>query len=127
MSLSSLSNSSIRPIDKTLSSDTSANQNRPGSDGNERIFHITQSFKTATSPLNCLMLSLGSSSGSLILLQRCTQFILQTQHTWQSNIKVREYRDVEVIFDTFDNNFFTNASLNIFDFKYKKGHLMQYN
>ena len=39
-----ISNSSIWPIYRTLSGATTLGQGRPGSDGNERVLHIPQSF-----------------------------------------------------------------------------------
>ena len=48
-------NSSIGPIDKTLSGTTTPSQRGPGSDGNEGVFHIPQSSSiTGTSPSDCL-------------------------------------------------------------------------
>ena len=40
--------SSIWPIDKTLSGDTTPGQSWPGSDGNEGVLHISQSFSIFT-------------------------------------------------------------------------------
>ena len=41
-----MSNSSILPIDKTLSSATTSGQSGPGSNGNEEVLHIPQSSRT---------------------------------------------------------------------------------
>ena len=52
--------SSIRPIDRTLSAATTSGQSEPGSDGNERVRRILQSFSiTGTSPSDFLVLYLG--------------------------------------------------------------------
>ena len=50
-------NSSIWPIDGTLSSATTQSQSKPGSNDNEEVFHITQSSSiTGASPSDCLVL-----------------------------------------------------------------------
>ena len=41
-----MSNSSIWPINRTLSGYTTSGQKGPGSNGNERVLHISQSSKT---------------------------------------------------------------------------------
>ncbi len=52
-----MSNSSIRPIDRTLSGATTLSQSGPESDGNEEVFHIPQSSSiTGTSLSDCLLL-----------------------------------------------------------------------
>ena len=51
-----MSNSSIWPIDGTLSSATTPGQSRPGSDSNERVFHIPQNSSiTGASLSECLV------------------------------------------------------------------------
>ena len=51
-----MSNSSILPIDRTLSSATTPSQSGPGSDDKEEILHIPQSYNiTVASLLDCLM------------------------------------------------------------------------
>ena len=50
-----MSNSSIWPIDRTLSAATTTDQSGPGSNGNEQVLHILQSSKTAALPSNSLM------------------------------------------------------------------------
>ena len=40
------------PIDRTLPGATTPDQSGPGSNGNERVQHIPQSFKIEASPLN---------------------------------------------------------------------------
>ena len=55
--------SSIYPIDRTLLGATTPTQNGPGSDGNEGVLRIPQSFSiTGTSPSDCLV----SYSGQLL-------------------------------------------------------------
>ena len=65
-------------------------QSEPGSDGNEGVLRIPQSFSTAgTSSSDCLVSYPGHSfGGGLTPLQRCSQCILQPQLTGQSNIFV---------------------------------------
>ena len=59
-----MSNSSIWPIDKTLSGATIPGQSRPGSDDNKRVLHIPQSSSiTWASSSDCLMSYLGHSLG----------------------------------------------------------------
>ena len=49
-------NNSIWPIDRTLLSATTSGQNRPGSDGNDRVLRVPQSFSfTEASPWDYLM------------------------------------------------------------------------
>ena len=51
-----MSNSSIWPIDKTLSGTTTLIKSGPGSNGNEGILRISQSSSiTGTLPLDCLL------------------------------------------------------------------------
>ena len=77
-----MSNSSIWPIDKTLSGDTTPGQGGPGSNSNEGVLHIPQgSSITEASPSDCLV----SYSGHLLEgvcgitpLQRCSWCILQS-------------------------------------------------
>ena len=48
--------SSIGPIDKALLGATTPDQSGPGSDGNEGVLRIPQSFSiTTTSPPDCLV------------------------------------------------------------------------
>ena len=48
--------SSIWPIDRTLSGATTPGQSVPGSDGNEGLLHIRQSFSVSgASPSDCLV------------------------------------------------------------------------
>ena len=59
-----MSNTSIGPIDRTLSGATTPGQSGPGSDSNEGVLCIPQSFCiTGTSPLDCLVSYLGHSLG----------------------------------------------------------------
>ena len=50
-----MSNSSIWPIDKTLTGATIPGQSVPGNSGDEGVLHITQSSKAGTSPSDSLM------------------------------------------------------------------------
>ena len=76
--------SSIWPIDRTLSGAATPGQSGPGSDGNEEVLRISQSFSiTGTSPTDCLMSYPEHSLRSLTPLQRCSQCILQSQPTGQ--------------------------------------------
>ena len=69
-------NSSIWSIDVT----TTQNQCVPGSNGNDRLFHVFQSYRTWDSAPNGLMSFPEHLLGwpDLTLLQRCYQRILQT-------------------------------------------------
>ena len=59
-----MSNSSIWPINKTLSGATTASQSGPSSDGNEGVLHIPQNLSiTWASRSDCLMLYQGHSLG----------------------------------------------------------------
>ena len=52
-----MSNSSICPLDRTLSGATTPGQSGPGSNGNEGLLRIPQSYNiTGASQSNCLML-----------------------------------------------------------------------
>ena len=62
-----MSNSSIRPLDRTLSSATTPDLREPGSDDNEEVLRISQRSRiTRSSPLDCLM-STGHFLGVLTL------------------------------------------------------------
>ena len=51
-----MSNSSIRPIDRTLSGDTMLSQSGSGSDSNEGVLHILQNSSiTEALPSDCLV------------------------------------------------------------------------
>ena len=72
-----MSNSSIGPIDRTLSGATTTGLSGPGSNGNEDVFSII-----GASPSVCLMSYPGHLLGggkSRIPLQKCSWCILQTQ------------------------------------------------
>ena len=59
-----MSNSSIWPMDRTLSGATTPGQSGPGSDGNERVLRIPQSSSIAeASSLDCLVSYPGHSLG----------------------------------------------------------------
>ena len=56
----------IWPIDKTLLGATTPGQSGPGSNGNEEVLHIPQSFSiTKTSPSDCLVSYPGHLLGKL--------------------------------------------------------------
>ena len=72
-----MTKSSIWPIDRTLSGVTTPGLSWPGSNGNEGILRIRQSFSiTGASSSDCLVSYLG-----LTPLQRCSRCILQSQLT----------------------------------------------
>ena len=50
-----MSNSSIWPINETLSGATTRGQSEPGSNDNEGVLHILQSSRTEPSLSDCLM------------------------------------------------------------------------
>ena len=58
-----MSNSSIWPIDETLSGATTPGQSGPESYGNEGTLHIPQSFRVGTSSLDGLASYSGHSLG----------------------------------------------------------------
>ena len=76
-----MSNSFIWPIDRTLSGATTPGQSGPGSNGNERVLHISQSSSiTEASPSDCLMSYPGHLLvGCLTPLQTWGQCISQPQ------------------------------------------------
>ena len=66
-----MSNSSIWPINRTLSGTTTPSQSGPGSDGNEGVHHIPQSSNiTGASPSDCSMSYPGHSFKRALLLYR---------------------------------------------------------
>ena len=68
-----MSNSSIQPIDRTLSGATIPGLSGPGSDGNEGVLHIPQSSSiTGTSPSDCFMSYPGQSLRGVLPLCRNT-------------------------------------------------------
>ena len=71
-----MSNSSIRPINRTLPGGTTLGQSGPGSNGNEEVLHIPQSSKAEASSSDGLVLYSGHFLGlgrSLTSLQRCRE------------------------------------------------------
>ena len=71
-----MSNSSIQPIDRTLSGATTPG---PGNDGNEGVLCIPQNSSiTGASPLGCLMSYLGHTmrEEGATPLQKCSWYIL---------------------------------------------------
>ena len=77
--------SSVSPIDRALSGDTTPVQSGPGSDDNEGVTCIPQNSRiTGTSLSICLVSYLGHLLyGGLTPLRRCNQCILQPQLTGQ--------------------------------------------
>ena len=82
-----MSNSSIWPIDRTLSCAATPDQSGPGSNGNEEKFHIPQGCSiTGVSPSYFLVTypghSLGAGAGGCVIpLQKCSRCILPPQLT----------------------------------------------
>ena len=85
-----VSNSSIWPIDSTLSGVTTPGQNEPGSDGIEGVFCILQSSNICGASLSdCLV----SWSGHLLergltSLQRCNRCVLKPQPTGLMTVRI---------------------------------------
>ena len=76
-----MSNSSILPIDRTISGATTPGQSGPESDGIIRDTRIPQSSSiTGASPSNCLYY-LGHSLEGFTPLKRFNRYILQSQPT----------------------------------------------
>ena len=67
-------NSSIWPIDWTLSGATTLGQSEPGRNGNKGILHILQVSKTGALLSDCLMSYPGRSLVDLTPLQRCSKW-----------------------------------------------------
>ena len=66
-----MSNSSICPIDRTLSGASTQGQSGPGSTGNEEVLRISQSSSIiGASPLDCLVLYPGHSLEGVLPLCR---------------------------------------------------------
>ena len=123
--------SSIWPRDRTLSGAITPSQSGPGSDGNEGVFRILQSFSiTETSPSDCLVSYLGHSLGGVLSLcrdsigvfycssrlgrsifvcegwgitplQRCSWSILQPQLTGQFNNVKKQLKILFKVFFVF--------------------------
>ena len=78
-----MSNSSIRPIDSTLSSATTPGQSGLGSDCNEDVHCILQIFSITRASLSDSLVSYpGYSLRGLTLFQRCSWGILQPLLYW---------------------------------------------
>ena len=87
-----MSNSSFLPIDRTLSGVTTPDQSGPGSDGNEGVHCIPQSFSiTGTSPSDCLMSYPGHSLDVPKLSPQGP--ILALVNPWSTNTKQNEEKD----------------------------------
>ena len=79
----------------TLSGAYTAGQNRPESNGNERVLHIPQSSKAWASPSDYLMSHLGYSLGwRSYPQQRCSQYIRQPQPTGLSQKSEKPTKDL---------------------------------
>ena len=75
-----MSNSSIRPIDRTLLGATTPGRSGPESNVNERVLCISQNFRTGASPSDHLMFifkTLVEGRGNLTPQQICSQCIQQ--------------------------------------------------
>ncbi len=80
-----MSNSSIWPIDRTLSGATTPGQSRPGSNGNEEVLFIPQSSSiTRDSPSDCLMSHPGYSLGKSYLSAKIPTGLVLDSITWKS-------------------------------------------
>ena len=83
-----MSNCFIWPINNTLSGATTLGQSGPGSNGNERVFHIPQSSRTGASLSDCLVSYPGHLLRESYPLQWYSWCILQPQpivlkHEWR--------------------------------------------
>ena len=83
-------NSSIWPIDRTLSSATTPSQSGPESNGKEGVLHIPQNSSITGASLSDCLVSYPEQSlmgWGLTTLQRCSQGILQPQPAglWKMN------------------------------------------
>ena len=74
--------SSIQPIDRTLSGASTLGLSGPGSDGNEEVLHIPQSWNLTIRLFSATSRTL-VGGGVLTLLQRCSWCILQPQPNGQ--------------------------------------------
>ena len=93
-------NSSIWPIDRTLSGTPTPGQSGPRNDGNEGVLRISQrSCITGSSPSDCLVSCPGHSlqRGNLTPRQRCSLCILQPQPTGLNNLKLLLFKDKEAV------------------------------
>ena len=79
MNIGTRSNSSIWPKDGGLSDTTTPSQGGPGSNGNEEVLHISQSFGTGASAFDFLVPYPGHSLYSLAPQQRWSRCILLLQ------------------------------------------------
>ena len=78
-----MSNNSIWPIDRTLSSATTPGQSGPGSNGNEGVHHIPKNSRTGALPSDLFRVVFRTfiGDGGLTPLQRRSQCVLQSQLT----------------------------------------------
>ena len=85
-----MSKGSVRPIDRTLSSDTTPGQSGPGSNGNEGIPRIPQSSNiTEALTFDCLESYPEHSLERLTPYQRCSRCILQAQLTGPDILRIK--------------------------------------
>ena len=81
-----MSNSSIWPLDRTLSGATT--MGGPGGNGNEGVIYISQSSSiTGTSPSDCLVSYPGHSLGKVLPLRRNAVGILYSP-SWLGNPRI---------------------------------------
>ena len=99
--------SSIWPIDRTLSGTTTLDQSGPGSNGNEGVLCIPQSFSiTGASPSDCFVSCTGTfMGGGLTPLQRCCWGILQPQPTGQTEKRFTNYNLFIILLIHSEENF----------------------
>ena len=72
-----MSNSSIQPLDRTLSGATTPSQNGSGNDDNEGVFRIPESSNITEASPSFLVSYPGHSLGGVLTpLQRCSRYIL---------------------------------------------------
>ena len=76
-----MSNSSVQPIDRTLSDATTLGQSGPRNNVSKGVLHIPQSSSTGGSPSDCLVSYTGHLLVVVTSLQRCSPCILQPQPT----------------------------------------------
>ena len=92
-----MSNSSIWPTDRALSSTTTLDQSGPGSDGNEEVLHILQSSSiTGAARSDCLVSYRDTRKETLTSLSGCSWSILQPQPTRLSNIERKKKKNKKI-------------------------------
>ena len=102
-----MSNSSIWPIDRTLSNATTPSQSVPGSDGNDRVLCIPQSSSiNETSPSDCLVSYLGHSLGR----ESDPSVEMQSVYSAASAVWVKSFWSFVSISNTFGGRFTIHIS-----------------